>query len=221
MAARKSTAGARKKKAAARRTSRKKAPARKKKAAARKKTATGRKKAASPKKRAGARKKAAGRKKAASRRKKAAAPRKKKAAARRKASGRKKSGLVDRTREAIAQNLRDLERELPKGLKSVIGEVRKGVEDLEKQIEQARDEGEARWKDLESQIRGDSEKILERFGLDASSREARRRRRVAAKRSTGRDVGKTATRKKPAKGRSTGAKKPIATPGRPLRSPRS
>ena len=115
-----------------------------------------------------------------------------KKAARKKAARKKHSpGLAERTRRAIDSKLKNLEHELPKNLRSLILEIRRGVSDLENQIDQARSDGEARWKDLEDQLRRDSDRMFERFDLATP----RKRGRITKEKS--RPAGRKAARKSP------------------------
>ena len=131
-------------------------------------------------------------------RKKKAAP--KKTATRKKTSRKKTApktglaGLATRTQKAINSNLRDLERELPKHLKSLIGDIRKGVIELESQIDQVRKDGEARWNDLEKNVRRDSDRMLDRFGLGTAKKKPTKRKAAKASRSTRKSTHKKGAR---------------------------
>ena len=120
------------------------------------------------------RKKTTGKKSAAKKTARKKAPKRKASAGKKKAAGKKKTkaGFAERTRKAIDKNLRDLERELPKHLKALIRDVRRGVKELEDQIEKARADGEARWSELEKQVRRDSDKMLKRFGIGKGKKKA-------------------------------------------------
>ena len=118
--------------------------------------------------------------------------------AKKKASRKAAGSLGSRTRKAIDKSLRDLERELPKDLKSVLHDIRKGVTELENQVEEAWAEGEKRFHSLEKEIRKDSETMLKRFGLGPAKKKAARKKKKAAKKKGAR---KKATKKKAAKKR--------------------
>ena len=135
------------------------------------------------------RKKAAPKKKTA--RKKAASTGKKRAKRATKKSAKKQAGkkkrsvsLGAKTRKVIDDNLRSLERELPKHLKSILRDIRNGIGELEDQVEKARGDAEKRWKDLENQVRRDSEKMLKRFGLGKEKKKAAKKSSSKAKRAT-------------------------------------
>ena len=104
------------------------------------------------------------------------------------------AGLATRTRKAINSNLRDLERELPKHLKSLIGDIRKGVIELENQIDQVRKDGEARWNDLEKDVRRDSDRMLKRFGLGTAKKKPTKRKAAKTKGSARKSTRKKRTR---------------------------
>lgn len=125
-----------------------------------------------------------------------------KKAGRKKAASRSRATLASRTRRAIDRGLRDLERELPRELESVLHEIRTGVTELERQIEHAWEDGEARWQQLEKEIRKDSEQMLKRFGIGSKKKGARKKkasRKKTARKKTARKKSsrKKATRKGP------------------------
>ena len=141
-------------------------------------------------------------------RKKSAAKKatKKKAArkkgAKKKASRKAPGNLGSRTRKAIDKSLRDLERELPKDLKSVLHDIRKGVTELENQVEEAWAEGEKRFHRLEKEIRKDSETMLKRFGLGPAKKKAARKKKAAKRKGARKKAArKKATKKKAARKR--------------------
>ena len=97
----------------------------------------------------------------------------------------KKAGSRKSPREAFEANLKSLERQLPAGLARGVRELRKNMKDLERQIDKARAEREARWHKLETQIRKDAARALRRLE-HAIEPPKRAQRKAAAKKKSGR-----------------------------------
>jgi len=124
-------------------------------------------------------------------------------AARKKKTARKKTARkysASRARAAIDDGLRDLEKRLPKNLKSSVRDLRGNLKSLQKQTDRLRAERDARWQKLETQVRGDIAKLLRRLEkavAPASSAKSSSRRRTTARKKTAR---------KPARRRATARK---------------
>ena len=111
----------------------------------------------------------------------------------RKKTARRKPARKKRTsrrtpRQAFEANLKALERQLPARLARGVRELRRNMKDLERQIDKARVEREARWRRLETQIRTDAARALRRLERAVEPRKPARK--------------KTATRKKSARKKS-------------------
>jgi hypothetical protein len=125
-----------------------------------------------------ARKKAAPKKKSAARKK--TAPKKKSAA--RKSRAKKSRSLGDRTVKAIEDNLKQLEKQLPKNLGSLVKDLRKGLKDLERQFERAQRDREARWNRFEKQVRKETQHLLARVGLAEAGSKGSRAKKTSSRR---------------------------------------
>jgi hypothetical protein len=86
-------------------------------------------------------------------------------------------------REAFDANLKSLEKQLPPRLAKGVRELRKNMKDLERQIDKARADRQARWHDLETQIRKDAAKALRRLeqAIEPKRKKAAARKKAAGK----------------------------------------
>ena len=126
-------------------------------------------------------------------------------AARKKKNTRKKSTTRktgSRARAAIDDGLRDLEKRLPKNLRSSVRDLRGNIKALQKQADRLRDERDARWQKLETQVRGDVAKLLRRLekAVAPSARKKAPARKKTARRKTAR---RTTARKKTTRKKTT------------------
>lgn len=84
----------------------------------------------------------------------------------RKKSSRRKSGRArarSRARSAIDDGLADLEKQLPGNLKKLVRDFRKNLKDLQRQMDKARAEREARWEKRADRLRRDAAELLKRL----------------------------------------------------------
>jgi hypothetical protein len=68
-----------------------------------------------------------------------------------------------RARNAFQEGLRDLERRLPSNLRSAVRDLRANFAAFQRQMDRARQEREARWRRLQTQMRRDTARILRRL----------------------------------------------------------
>jgi TolA-binding protein len=69
----------------------------------------------------------------------------------------------ERARAALEDSLHQLEKRLPGNLASMARELRRGLEELQRQIDNARKDREDRWNRIEAQIRRDAARLLRRL----------------------------------------------------------
>jgi hypothetical protein len=74
-------------------------------------------------------------------------------------AARKKSSASNR----FSAGLRDLEKSLPPNLRSAVRDVRANLRVLQKQLERARLDRDARWRKIQTQMRRDLVKLLQRI----------------------------------------------------------
>ena len=82
----------------------------------------------------------------------------------------------------LHQALDRIEKELPSNLGKYVHQVRKGLDDLEKQIEKTRKEGEDRWERQQNQVRRDIAAMLRRLEKAVAPPKKRAPRKKAATR---------------------------------------
>ena len=73
-------------------------------------------------------------------------------------TARKKTGAM-----RVSDSLDRLERELPSNLAQLVRQVRRGLNDMEKQLEKARSDGERRWSKIETRLRSDTARLLRKL----------------------------------------------------------
>ena len=108
-----------------------------------------------------------------------------------KRSTRKKAS---RSGSPLDETLHQLEAQLPPNARKLVRDLRKNLKTLQKQLEQARADGEARWRKLEHQVRRDAARLIRR--LEKAVSPPARKRAPARKTTTRRKTAhrKTATR---------------------------
>ena len=109
-------------------------------------------------------------------------------------TGKKKTGPRSSSREALAETLDRLQRDLPPNLARALQQIRRNLLELETQIEKARADRESRWSRAEVQLRGDLARLIRRLEKAVEPRPTARKKKTAAKKKTS----KASTRKKPA-----------------------
>jgi len=89
-----------------------------------------------------------------------------------------------RARGAVEEGFADLERRLPSNLRSAVREMRVNLRAFQKQLERTRQDREARWRRMQTQMRRDMVRLLQRLekalapsAQRASSASARPRRK--------------------------------------------
>lgn len=100
-------------------------------------------------------------------------------AAVKKVTSRKSPG--ERARAALDDSLHQLEKRLPGNLASITRELRRGLKELQRQIDNARKDREDRWTRLEAQIRRDAARLLRRLERAVEPRATRSARKKAAR----------------------------------------
>jgi hypothetical protein len=68
-----------------------------------------------------------------------------------------------RARDAIEEGLRDFERRLPSNLRSAVRDMRANLRAFQKQLERTRQERDARWRRIQTQMRRDMVRLLQRL----------------------------------------------------------
>ena len=68
-----------------------------------------------------------------------------------------------RARDAVEVGLNDLERRLPSNLRSTVRDMRANLRAFQRQLERGRQEREARWRRVQSQMRRDVVRLLQRL----------------------------------------------------------
>ena len=121
---------------------------------------------------------------------------------------------------AIDDALKELEKQSPKGMQTLVKDFRKNVRTLEKQIESAQAQREARWERFENEVRRDVAKLLRRLeksvsagtskktaGRRPAGKKAAARKRASGKGTARKAAPKKGARKRPAAKRKTGTRK--------------
>ena len=67
------------------------------------------------------------------------------------------------TSKRFQAGLRDLERRLPRNLRSAVRDMRANLSVLQKQLERARLDRDARWRRIQNQMRRDMVRLLQRL----------------------------------------------------------
>ena len=67
------------------------------------------------------------------------------------------------TSEKFQSGLRDLERRLPRNLQGAVREMRANLRVLQRQLERARFDRDARWRRIQTQMRRDMVRLLQRL----------------------------------------------------------
>jgi hypothetical protein len=84
--------------------------------------------------------------------------------ARKKVSARKRiEDAQKRARNAIEGGMRDFERRLSPSMKSAVKDLRANLKVLQRQLERARKDRDARWRALDTRIRRDVVRLLQRL----------------------------------------------------------
>jgi hypothetical protein len=109
--------------------------------------------------------------------------------ARKKVGARKRiENARKRARDAVEVGMRDLERRLPSNLRSAVRDLRANMRAFQRQLERARQDREARWRRMQTQMRRDMVRLLQRIekavapsaqrasGASASARPRRKKR---------------------------------------------
>lgn len=68
-----------------------------------------------------------------------------------------------RARDAVEVGLNDLERRLPSNLRSTVRDMRANLRAFQRQLERGRQEREARWRRMQTQMRRDMVRLLQRL----------------------------------------------------------
>ena len=89
-----------------------------------------------------------------------------------------------RARDAVEEGLRDLERRLPSNLRSAVRDMRANLRAFQQQLERARQDREARWRRMQTQMRRDMVRLLQRLekALAPSAQRACERARASSPR---------------------------------------
>jgi TolA-binding protein len=87
----------------------------------------------------------------------------------------------DRAQAALDDSLRQLEKRLPKNLAGVARDLRRNLNDLQRQIDKARKEREDRWNRIEAQIRRDAVRVLRRLEKAVEPRSSAPKRKKAVR----------------------------------------
>lgn len=110
-------------------------------------------------------------------------------AARKKTTRRSRSGGAIMT-DTLNDTLKQIESRLPANMKPVVRQFRQLVRDLQKQIDRARAERDARWGRIETQIRKEAVSILRRLEKAVEPSGGRKRtRKKTSRRKTSRKKG--------------------------------
>jgi hypothetical protein len=90
--------------------------------------------------------------------------------------------------ETLDDTLKQIEGRLPANLKPMVRQLRQLVRDLQKQIDRARAERDARWNRIETQIRKETVSILRRLekAVQPSAVRKKTTRKAASRRKSGR-----------------------------------
>jgi hypothetical protein len=84
--------------------------------------------------------------------------------ARKKVSARKRiQNAQKRARDAVEEGFSDLERRLPSNLRSAVRDMRANLRAFQQQLERARKDREARWRRMQTQMRRDMVRLLQRL----------------------------------------------------------
>ena len=105
--------------------------------------------------------------------------------ARKKTARSRARSASQRARNAFEEGLRDLERRMPSNLRSTVRDLRENLRAFQHQMERGRQEREVRWRRLQTQVRRDVARLLQRLekavapaaNAPARSRRASPRRR--------------------------------------------
>lgn len=97
----------------------------------------------------------------------------------------RRSGGKSRSRggimtDTLNESLQQLERRAPQNLKPTVRQLRRGLRDLQKQLERARTERDARWNRIETQVRKELASFLRRVEKAVEPTSARRTTRKKA-----------------------------------------
>lgn len=122
------------------------------------------------------------------------------AARKKKKTARRKSAA-----SAVDENLRELQKRLPKNLRGAVGDLRKNIKSLQSQVDRVRAERDARWQRLETQIRRDAARVLRR--LEKAVAPASKGRKKPARRKPARKTARKKTTRKPARRKSATRRK--------------
>ncbi len=68
-----------------------------------------------------------------------------------------------RARDAFEVGLRDLEQRLPRNLRATVREMRENLRVFQDQLDRARQNRDARWRRIETQVRRDLVRLLQRL----------------------------------------------------------
>ncbi len=107
-------------------------------------------------------------------------------------TNKKKTGRRSSSREALAETLDRLERDLPPNFARALQQIRRRLVEFEKQIEKGRADRERRWNRAETQLRRDLARLIGRLEKAVEPRPAVRKKKAAAKKK----ASKAAARKK-------------------------
>ena len=108
------------------------------------------------------------------------------------AARKNKTTRMKTSRRSAQEALNRLEKELPPNLRRLVKQVRRNLNDMQKQLEKARTDREARWNQMETQMRRDAVKLIKRLEKVIEPKTARKLRKKTAPKKTGRSAG-TAT----------------------------
>ena len=86
-------------------------------------------------------------------------------------------------RMSDSRSLDRLEKELPTNLARLVRQVRRSLNDMERQLEKARADGEKRWSKIETQARSDTARLLRK--LENAVEPSKRTRKKATPRPQG------------------------------------
>jgi hypothetical protein len=68
-----------------------------------------------------------------------------------------------RARDAVEEGFADLERRLPSNLRSAVRDIRANLRAFQQQLERGRKDREARWRRMQTQMRRDMVRLLQRL----------------------------------------------------------
>lgn len=105
--------------------------------------------------------------------------------------------------DTLSDSLQQLERRVPQNLRPTVRQLRRGLRDLQKQLERARAERDARWTRIETQVRKELASFLRRIekAVEPSTARGTTRKKASRRKASGARRKKSA--RKTARGRAS------------------